>query len=168
VDCVNGAFIFGNAMTSSLLVVKFSQASGIYGAVKSRSRFDHYKSIINFNFREPQIFLKSNPDYKETCLDKGARLEGENIVQMEPVKKSGCSILLYKLLDFIPFLKNSRSVNPTEWHGLPRYPYVPYDEYAKVSTVLDCLLMEMTYYADVAGRVPQMPLPNADDIDIGN
>ncbi|CAG8808928.1 18185_t:CDS:2, partial [Racocetra fulgida] len=32
VDCVNGAFMFGNAMTSSLLVVKFSQASGIYGA----------------------------------------------------------------------------------------------------------------------------------------
>ncbi|CAG8776542.1 770_t:CDS:2, partial [Dentiscutata erythropus] len=34
IDCVNGAFIFGNAMTSSLLVMKFSQASGIYGAVK--------------------------------------------------------------------------------------------------------------------------------------
>ncbi|KAF0369743.1 fermentation associated protein [Gigaspora margarita] len=175
IDCVNGAFIFGNAMTSSLLVMKFSQASGIYGAVKSRSKFDYYKSITYMRFREPQILLKSNPDYKETCLDKGARLGGENVVQMDTVNKNRCPTLLNKLLDFVPFLKIPSSVGPTEWHGLPRYrteetdnKCILTDEYAKVSTVLDCLLMEMTYYADVPGRVPQTPILSAEEVDIGN
>ncbi|CAG8645156.1 2250_t:CDS:10, partial [Gigaspora margarita] len=100
IDCVNGAFIFGNAMTSSLLVMKFSQA-------------------------KPQILLKSNPDYKETCLDKGARLGGENVVQMDTVNKNRCPTLLNKLLDFVPFLKIPSSVGPTE---VPQTPILSAEE----------------------------------------
>ncbi|CAG8634606.1 24795_t:CDS:10, partial [Dentiscutata erythropus] len=138
----------------------------------SRSKHDYYKSITYMSFREPQILLKTNPDYKETCLDKGARLGGENVVQMDSINKNKCPTLFQKFSDFIPFLNISSSVGPTEWHGLPRYPYATYlfltyrteeldnkgvvtDEYAKVSTVLDC-------------SVPLTPVLNAEEIDIGN
>ncbi|CAI2166467.1 8487_t:CDS:10 [Funneliformis geosporum] len=44
------------------------------------------------------------------------------------------------------------------------------DEYAKVSTILTCPLLEMTYYADVVGKVPRNPIPitDSEEIDIGN
>ncbi|CAI2166079.1 15533_t:CDS:2 [Funneliformis geosporum] len=79
IDLERGSIIFGNANTPSLLVAEFSQASGIYAAVKSRSRFDYYKSFIDLKFRGPKIHLRTNIDFKELTLSTGARTGAENI-----------------------------------------------------------------------------------------
>ncbi|CAG8658740.1 14597_t:CDS:2, partial [Acaulospora colombiana] len=44
------------------------------------------------------------------------------------------------------------------------------NEYAKVTTILSCPLLNMNYYADVAGKVPKESIStkNPEEIDIGN
>ncbi|RHZ51053.1 hypothetical protein Glove_485g16 [Diversispora epigaea] len=134
IDCERGAFIFGNSKTPSILVAEFSQTSGIYAAVKSRSQYDYYKTVLDLTFREPKIHLKPNKDYDENCIGTVSQNEEENDAGL--TDKNG---------DII-------------------------SEYAKVPTILTCLLLEMTYYADVAGKVPSEPglITNPDEIDIGN
>ncbi|RIA94532.1 hypothetical protein C1645_873391 [Glomus cerebriforme] len=168
IDLERGAIIFGNTNTPSLLVVEFSQASGIYAARKSRSRFDYYKSVLDLRFREPKIHLRTNVDYKEP----------ENILPGLTRKEGFLSKLKNFFKNYITFWKSSRPADIIEWHGLPRYRADDElnnkdnvtDEYAKVSTILVCHFLEMTYYADVAGKVPRVPIPitDSEEIDIGN
>ncbi|CAG8439893.1 14436_t:CDS:10 [Funneliformis mosseae] len=174
IDLENGSIIFGNANTPSLLVAEFSQTNGIYTAVKSRSRFDYYKSFIKLQFREPKIHLRRNIDYKEPTLSTGARTEAENMFPRQTFNEG----FLFEFQNFykkyLIFWKQyglEDDENSIEWHGLPRYPfYKVSDEYAKVSTILTCDFLEMIYYADVVGKVPRNPIPitDSEEIDIGN
>jgi len=61
----------------------------------------------------------------------------------------------------MPFFQNTSSMNTAEWYGLPRYlnddlPGVSgdgiADEYAKVTTILECVSLDLNYYVDVAGE----------------
>ncbi|CAB4400532.1 unnamed protein product [Rhizophagus irregularis] len=165
IDLERGAIVFGNTNTPSLLIAEFSQASGIYAARKSRSKFDYYKSVLDLGFREPKIHIRTNVDYKEP----------ENISPELTRKKSFLSKLKNFYTNYITFWKKSRPANNPEWHV---HTYRAGDdskgkatnEYAKVSTILVCHLLEMTYYADVAGKVPRTPIPitDSEEIDIGN
>nr|CAG8529135.1 11787_t:CDS:10 [Entrophospora candida] len=109
IDCERGAFIIGNPKTPSLLVADFSQS-------------------------KPKIHLETNLDYKETNLDTGARMEEENIINVN---------------------SPDDTIN---------------GEYAKEQNILECLGLELNYYADVAGKVPSNPIPITDneEMDIGN
>ncbi|CAG8472716.1 9921_t:CDS:10 [Diversispora eburnea] len=143
-DCERGAFIFGNSKTPSVLVAEFSQAGGIYAAVKSRSTFDYYKRVLDLKFREPKIHLKPNNECSEDCIGIVSQNEEEN------GNLSGKSNLQY--------------AGSTDKDGDIIF------EYAKVPTILTCFLLEMTYYVDVAGKVPSEPIliTNPDEIEIGN
>ncbi|CAG8497267.1 4277_t:CDS:10 [Ambispora leptoticha] len=137
IDCEHGAIIAGNENVPSILVAEFVQASGIYAAVRSRSRLDLYKSVFRIKFRNPKIHLKTNLDYQEPLLTRAARLkQGEQEADNPPT---------------VPIPDAA-------------------DEYAKDPIILDCVELDMNYYADVAGKVPRvsMPIDITEELEIGN
>lgn len=62
-ECTEGAVMIGNTELKSMLVVKTTQANGIYSITKSRSSLDYYKSVVDVILRKPQFSLKDNMDY---------------------------------------------------------------------------------------------------------
>lgn len=69
-EFTTGAVMIGNMELRSMMVIKLSQASGIYSITKARSSMDYYKSVFDFVIRKPQISLKDNMDF--TNVDENA------------------------------------------------------------------------------------------------
>ncbi|CAO3610069.1 unnamed protein product [Mucor hiemalis] len=174
-ECTTGAVMIGNMELKSMMVVKLSQASGIYSITKARSSMDYYKSVFDFVIRKPQISLKDNMDF--TNVDENA----ERVIKPQQ-KTTFVSKLLqpFKCLLF-PFAKSRqygemqhmrdimRDGDSQNRAGSDSTTY--HEEYARVNNILECRELALTYYSDYAGPVPT---PEASEIfpgigvDIGN
>ncbi|CAG8500632.1 1907_t:CDS:10 [Paraglomus brasilianum] len=178
IDCERGAIIVGNPYVQPVLVTEFAQASGIYAALKTRSQYDHYKAALRVTFRNPRIHLRPNEDYKGSPLTQASRRTTESANE-QPEPSGRFSSYFDRLSACMPFFQNTSSMNTAEWYGLPRYlnddlPGVSgdgiADEYAKVTTILECVSLDLNYYVDVAGKVPPSLslLDESNGIDVGN
>ncbi|KAF8448340.1 hypothetical protein BGX38DRAFT_1270356 [Terfezia claveryi] len=163
IDCHKGGVVMGNNNTPTILVAKFRDADGIVGATPSRGP-DYYKQIFNLHFVKPVISIKENFDFKESQLERGARIMTEQPVQPK---------LWTTVRDLLPSFHlsqesliptappNARNLRNDRWMGLPRYldeneeaekSHFGPAEYAVVTTILDSPEVRMTMYWDVPGE----------------
>ena len=150
IDCNKAAIVMGNENTKGILIIKCSKAKGNVDASKAQP-VDKYKQLLNFQFSNPMILLRNNPDYKGSQMTTaGHRKEGRN--QSRP-KHTPKGLLWYirwnkhrawrGLLYLIPSLRDSvesfsgrafdkdnlpndgddraRSSSSNHWMGLSRY-----------------------------------------------
>ena len=146
---------------------------------------------MDLRFEKPKVIYRTNKEYSGPLLAHGKKVY-DKIVQEKPeITKQPPSRMttrpafqaLAKILAFIrdpdfsiPPIKGL----PTDrtWKGLARYqdhepvnkPFVESKEYAKVSTLLETPLLELTYFADTPGLVPdrsEIATPDAQD-EFGN
>ncbi|KAI9475562.1 MAG: hypothetical protein EXX96DRAFT_506047 [Benjaminiella poitrasii] len=177
-ECTTGAVMIGNTDIKSMLVCKVSQASGIYSLTKSRSSMDYYKSVIDFVLRKPQILLKDNMDYTAVVEEETIDRVITPLPRIEFVwwllRPFRClfpfaSTRQYgKMQHMRDVMGNGRSQTR---HNSENASY--HEEYARVSNIVECNEMAITYYSDYAGSVPISEASDASysagiGIDIGN
>ncbi|KAF8423097.1 hypothetical protein EV426DRAFT_603841 [Tirmania nivea] len=164
IDCHRGGIVMGNNNTPTILVAKFRDADGIVDATPSRGP-DYYKQVFNLHFVNPVISIQENFDFKESQLERGARIMTEQPVQPKlwtTVRDLLPSFYLSQesLIPTAP--SNSRNPRHDRWMGLPRYldeneveekSHFEPAEYAVVTTILDSPEVRMTMYWDVPGDV---------------
>ncbi|KAI9095544.1 hypothetical protein DFS34DRAFT_662396 [Phlyctochytrium arcticum] len=170
-----GAITFGQPDIPSIIICKYKTAAGIYEAVKARSVFDFYRTILNLSFRKVQLTIMTNVDYREPVLNQAARMRSKNAKRPWYRKVgawlSGNMIFGSPLEEQMPFQDDEQ-----HWTGLSRYhvtnaPLLKrrrLEEYAKVTNVLDCTHLEIRYYADVPGPAPASDPDRVDEDETGN
>ncbi|KAK4047646.1 Macrophage colony-stimulating factor 1 receptor [Microbotryomycetes sp. JL201] len=191
IRCKTGSIVLGNPSTPTILIAGFHSVSGTYSAAKSRSRFDSYKEVYRMKFTQPRIVHRTNPDYQKPMTECGQRTLEElrtapEFSLLEFLRRPAMFADLpsfSSLLESIPGRqqgkKNDRFRNSDPgWTGLPRYQptseksqqALRLEEYAKVTTLLLSPELDMTYYCDVAGKVPEasQAVHLSESIDIGN
>ncbi|KAJ5960947.1 uncharacterized protein N7479_008097 [Penicillium vulpinum] len=87
VDCQKGAIVMGNEHTRSVLTAIFDTGTGTIDASNS-SPLDLYRQIFSFQFNNPVIQMRPNPDFKQnqsaTAKDLGAMQETEPEFKKKP------------------------------------------------------------------------------------
>ncbi|KAI9737844.1 MAG: hypothetical protein M1834_009213 [Cirrosporium novae-zelandiae] len=83
IQCHKGAFVVGNETTRCVLTVKFSSGTGQIDIGEAGS-LDHYKQLINFEFSDPVIQLKPNPDFTATQNDAAIRIRNKGLKNEDP------------------------------------------------------------------------------------
>ncbi|KAM0790005.1 hypothetical protein ACM66B_005335 [Microbotryomycetes sp. NB124-2] len=192
IKCRTGSIIMGNPSTPTLLIAGFHSVSGTYSAAKSRSQLDSYKEVYRMKFLQPRIVHRTNPDYQKPMTECGQHMLEELRTAPEfslleflrrPAKFADLPSFA-TLLDSIPGRQPSKKGesaagdNDTSWTGLPRYQTQSekplqasrLEDYAKVTTLLLSPELDMTYYCDVAGKVPAATgaIQLSEAINIGN
>ncbi|EPB81388.1 hypothetical protein HMPREF1544_11901 [Mucor circinelloides 1006PhL] len=171
-ECTTGAVMIGNTEIKSMLVWKVSQASGIYSLSRARSSMDYYKSVMDFILRKVQISLKDNMDY--TKVDETT----ERVIKPLP-RITFIAWLLKPFRCLYPFamtrqygeMQHMRNImrDGRSQMGSDGDNTTFHEEYARVTNVVECNEMALTYYADYAGPVPETSDPFVGiGIDIGN
>ncbi|GAA95056.1 uncharacterized protein L969DRAFT_25347 [Mixia osmundae IAM 14324] len=190
VRAFNGSIVLGNASTPTVLICAFDAVAGTYETVKSRSKHDRYKSVFHFLFEKAKIIFRTNPDYEEPLLERGQRAADLLVVQNALPKstfdhmsstfqalRQGDFAKRFKLYSLQTLDAPFAHPDMAAWKGLERYRTEDTTgahaaEYAKVTTLLDTPALDLTYYADVPGRVPDQISQRAhgllDSYDIGN
>lgn len=175
-----GSIVVGNNATPMIIVAGFSEVSGTYGAVESRSKLDYYKQIAQLHFVNPKVVFRTNQDYVQPMVQHGehvvTRLSEEEVFEQQAQEGNWLSIADFhvfraKLVNFSKkglkrlfsdLARGSDKGKP--WEGLARYRDNTSDagyplDYAKVATLLDAPSLDLTYYADAAGKVPSNAEP---------
>ncbi|ORX35037.1 hypothetical protein BD324DRAFT_652754 [Kockovaella imperatae] len=174
---VTGSIILGNDATPMLLIGDFQSATGTLEISDSRSSCDLYKMSVNLRFDAPKILMRTNVDYSGPLLAHGKKAydelyKKEPDVAKQPPSKLSSSSYFQSLARKFSFLQNPRFSSPPVvglpqdrvWKGLARYRLDEGSahkaatkeerEYAKVTTLLDSPALDLTYYADSPGPVP--------------
>ncbi|KAI8968020.1 hypothetical protein BDF20DRAFT_203466 [Mycotypha africana] len=173
-QCTTGAIMIGNTDLKSMLVLKLSQASGIYTKAKSRSPMDYYKTVADCILRKVQISMKNNMDF--------TNVEPPSQVSSEPLPRAAFFFWLLKPLKcFLPFASMRQYGKMQHMHNIMGQDRqhkemneentTYHEEYARVSNIVDCNEMALTYYADYAGPVPSTEASDQfynKSVDIGN
>lgn len=154
-ECTTGAVMIGNTEIKSMLVWKVSQASGIYSLSRARSSMDYYKSVMDFILRKVQISLKDNMDY--TNVDETT----ERVIKPLP-RITFIAWLLKPFRCLYPFamtrqygeMQHMRNImrDGRSQMGSDGDNTTFHEEYARVTNVVECNEMALTYYADYAGK----------------
>ncbi|KAL5507471.1 CSF1 [Sanghuangporus vaninii] len=175
-EVVKGAITMGNHTTESLLMAQFTRASGTYGVVQSRSRLDDHKQLLQIKFENATINCVENPDYWKSTYDI-ARDVNECFLQSDikavPIMYTGFKKLWIRCRTAFPFYKTRGNRYAKEQKRKAKgkkndeeTSHVGADfsqlEYAIDRKVLETSELELVYYADVAGLVPQKPLAGLD------
>jgi hypothetical protein len=63
IDCNKGAIVMGNENTKGILIIKCSKAKGDIDASQAQP-MDKYRQLLNFQFSDPMILMRNNPDYR--------------------------------------------------------------------------------------------------------
>ncbi|KAJ3022828.1 hypothetical protein HKX48_005162 [Thoreauomyces humboldtii] len=177
-----GAITIGLPDLPSILILHYKEASGSYEAVKSRSIHDYYRTDLNLAFKKMKASLCTNVDYREPVLNQAARIRSHNAKR--PWYRELATFMTGGMIwgaskEEQIMLEDAE----THWAGLSRYKLanVPmikrrrFEEYAQVSTVLECKRLDLRYYADVPGPAPKKDAKSSlsgdmpeDDAGIGN
>jgi hypothetical protein len=158
-ECTTGAVMIGNTEIKSMLVWKVSQASGIYSLAKSRSSMDYYKSVIDFILRKTQISLKDNMDY--------TNVQETTERVMKPLPKATFITWLLKPFKFLyPFAMSRQYGEMQHMRDIMRDGRSQmennsdnttfHEDYARVTNIVECNEMALTYYADYAGNTQDL------------
>ncbi|KAI5121559.1 hypothetical protein M0805_000740 [Coniferiporia weirii] len=178
-EATKGAITMGNHTTQNLFMAQFVQASGTYGIVQSRSKLDVHKQLLRIDFKEASINCVENPDFWTN---------GQNIGRCvhECFTKADHATVRLSYADFKRLWVRCRAYFPYFKSRSNRYrkpnkdkeqkkgerirkaheeaSHVGADfttlEYAVDRRLLETPLLELTYYADVAGFVPEKPVVN--------
>ncbi|PPQ63980.1 hypothetical protein CVT24_009409 [Panaeolus cyanescens] len=180
VEC--GAIIIGNPSTPSLLVAEFRQSVGSYGILPAKSKYDLYRQNLNLRFHQPLIQLVRNDDYVDQMSTIGSLIHNRikhSSAQQVPERpifyqsyrsflKLFRQIFLYDLtLEYFSTRRSQRkarrrSTGPsTDGAGRKVDEGTPIGidfaafEYAVDGKILEASSLDLTYYVDVAGLVPQ-------------
>ncbi|TFY67887.1 hypothetical protein EVG20_g3774 [Dentipellis fragilis] len=193
---IKGAILCGNASASNTLVAEFSRASGVFGTVPARSKYDLYKQTLDIKFESATVSLIDNALYQDSMSATGARLRDQ-------IANSHSLILRgFHFLSFPSFLKLWKAVKldsivrggpqaatskgmftsnqSSSFRGRRRAAKsldgetpVGIDfsklEYAVERKVLEAPMLELTYYADAVGLVPlDQQMLEYEGYDVGN
>ncbi|KAI7863888.1 hypothetical protein BDF14DRAFT_1972429 [Spinellus fusiger] len=173
-ECTTGAVIVGNAELRTMIVGQASRISGVLSTVPSRSTMDHFKVVTDLTLKKLQVDLKDNMDYcqvsnvpptptPQSILVRWILRPLQYIFPLFKARHYGGMQHMYALMN-----SQKRDASTT----LPKNTTY-HEEYARVSTLLECSEMTITYYADSPGVVPSTHMPenpfvSSHGIDIGN
>ncbi|KAJ3517254.1 hypothetical protein NLJ89_g626 [Agrocybe chaxingu] len=176
IDVQTGVIILGNPSTPSLLVAEFQHAFGTYGIVPSKSKFDLYKQVLGIKFQRPLVRLIKNEDYVDPMAVLGGHIH-HRIRQHATLRKPSFyqphrafvkiwrQFRLYSLVvDFfatrraqhqaqgsVPGFKKAKGAEDDTPIGIDFSAH----EYAIERKILEAPALELTYYIDAAGEVPE-------------
>ncbi|KAJ3735770.1 hypothetical protein DFJ43DRAFT_832425 [Lentinula guzmanii] len=191
-DIAKGAIICGNPSTPNLLVAEFQRATGTFGIVPSRSKYDLYKQMLTLKFRQALVQYVENEHYRDPMTSTGETIENQmNSYKLRTLDSRASFQTFVKIWDnlklYVPVLKYlsaypNRAVHPTSHYrrkgnkkSLDEDTPVGMDfskfEYAIERRILETPLLELRYHADVVGLVPHSSFtetPVSDPFDIGN
>ncbi|KAL4251310.1 hypothetical protein ABKN59_005668 [Abortiporus biennis] len=183
IEVSRGAITCGNASTKSLFVAEFNRASGTYGVVPSRSKYDLYKTLLNLTFQNASLHLLENEDHRNSMQNEGKLYHDEIRVRNHRQQFSYLSFPMFqklwrqlKLYKFNPSSYHyhhhrATNLNPFSHSYNSRRSKVPekaandnlngstsgdedQQEYAKERKILETPVLELVYYADAVGTVP--------------
>jgi len=192
IDCKKAAAAVGNENTTSVITAKLDNAAGTFNAGKAGS-LDIFKLLMKFEFKNINVAMKPNRDFKQLQLDAAKRILREREITDKPAEKPTFHPLEGLKTPFIAIAKlfrrrkrNRGSIRtasittemqeaPTasmqdpipgqaQWHGLMRYLDDNDEgsnewqdvEYAKASTLVDVEQVDMRFYWDIPGKVPEI------------
>ncbi|CAA7261639.1 unnamed protein product [Cyclocybe aegerita] len=176
IDVQTGVIILGNPSTPGLLVAEFQHAFGTYGVVPSKSKFDLYKQVLGIKFQHPLVRLIKNEDYIDPMAALGGHIY-HRIRQHATLRKPSFyqphrafvkiwrQLRLYSLvIDFfatrraqhkaqesIPGFKKAKGAEDDTPLGIDFSAH----EYAIERKILEAPALELTYYIDAVGEVPE-------------
>ncbi|KAJ3826303.1 hypothetical protein F5880DRAFT_1610366 [Lentinula raphanica] len=185
-----GAIICGNPSTPNLLVAEFQRAEGTFGIVLSRSRYDLYKQMLTLKFKQALVQYVENEYYRDSMASTGETIEDQLSSSKSRSSFSSASFQSFiKMWDslklYAPVLKylsahpnhpihpmwnrrrgNKKSLDEDTPVGIDFSKF----EYAIERRILETPLLELCYYADVVGLVPQFPISETsiDTFNVGN
>ncbi|PFH51536.1 hypothetical protein AMATHDRAFT_74889 [Amanita thiersii Skay4041] len=190
IEGVKGAIICGNSSTPQLLLAEFQRAEGTYGYVSARSKHDPYKQLLTLRFQRASISYVENERYIDPMLSIGQLTHGFVSEHSPPSQnlhyrsfdKFWRQSKLYSFVD--KYMTSRRGI----WHQraifsrLHRKSHKHSDEstpigadfshveYAMRPKLLEAPVIELSYYCDAVGHVPDNPEHSATNIptDIGN
>ncbi|KAE9411411.1 hypothetical protein BT96DRAFT_961320 [Gymnopus androsaceus JB14] len=186
-----GAIICGNSSTPNLLVAEFKRMEGTFGIVPSRSKYDLYKQMLTLRFTQALVQYVENEHYRDSMTATGEVIEEQinNYEFKTPFTRASYhtfSKIWDSLKLYAPVLKylsaqQTHASRQASHHrrrakkSLDEDTPVGVDfsklEYATERKILETPLLELCYYVDVVGQVPQSPIKEAaqfDPFDIGN
>ena len=172
-----GAMTLGSDATPMLLIADFQSGEGTLEVMDSRSPCDEYKMTVDLRFEKTEVLMRTNVDYSGPLLAHGRKIFEMLNRQYPEVKHQPKSALssffnFHALSRIHPFLHDPKFSSPPVaglehdkvWKGLARYRQEDTSapsshkreewEYAKVTTLLRATALDVTYYADSPGIVP--------------
>ncbi|KAI8998306.1 hypothetical protein BC832DRAFT_242124 [Gaertneriomyces semiglobifer] len=176
-ECFTGTITLGNPDLPSIVIFTFKDATGTYETAKARSVFDYYRTNLDVSCRKAKLLVRDNVDYREPMLNQAARARVHS-TRMPWTRKivsfltGGCLWGEMTEEEEIPLTQH-------HWGGLRRYNVADtpllkrrrFEEYAKVTTVVEAKRVVIKYYYDVPGPAPldvSTGGANVDGLDIGN
>jgi hypothetical protein len=192
IECKKAAAAVGNENTTSVITAKLDNAAGTFDAGKA-GPLDLFKLLMKFEFKNINVAMKPNRDFKQLQLDAAKRILREREVAVKPAVKPSYHPFEGLKAPFVAFAKlfrrrkrnrgsirtasisTDRQDAPTaatqdpipgqaQWHGLMRYLDDNDEstnewqdvEYAKASTLVDVEQVDMRFYWDIPGKVPEI------------
>jgi hypothetical protein len=192
ITCKKAAAAVGNENTTSVITAKLDNASGTIDAAKAGS-LDLFKLLMKFEFKNINVAMKPNRDFKQLQLDAAKRIVREREINDKPLedptfhpleglkepvhgfaklfrrrKRNRGSIRTASMASDMPDAPTAAPQDPipgqAQWHGLMRYLDDNDEginewqdvEYAKASTLVDVEQVDMRFYWDIPGKVPEV------------
>ncbi|WVR03135.1 hypothetical protein IAU60_000125 [Kwoniella sp. DSM 27419] len=193
VRIVSGSLVLGSDATPMVLIGDFKRTEGILEITDSRSSLDLYKLAVNFTFHDANVLMRTNVDYSGSLLAHGKKVYDELLKRQPDLASRPPSALsvfdgFHLLARQFAFLYDPKFSTPPVaglptdkvWRGLARYRDPDSSknkgskreerEYAKVTSLLETHRLDLTYYADTPGPIPERSdSPYIDDLDeVGN
>lgn len=186
----SGSVVLGSDATPMILIVDYKTANGTVELSEPRSQCDLYKMTINLALQDVNVLMRTNTDYSGPLLTHGKRvyddlLQRDPVVALEPPSALTSIPGFHWLAKRFPFLYDPRFSSPPVaglpadrvWKGLARYRLPDEkaegvalqseeNQYAKVATLLSTRALDLSYYSDAPGLVPE--ISDALDIDMND
>ncbi|KAL1409648.1 Macrophage colony-stimulating factor 1 receptor [Vanrija albida] len=188
-----GSIVLGSDATPMVFIADFKRANGVVEVTDSRNPLDLHKISTHLSMSEVHILMRTNVDYTGPLLSHGKRVYDEALKDEPDVAQEPPSIIssfsgFHKLAKKFPSLFDPKlsaqtiaGIPPDRvWKGLARYR-LPDEEdkakkhqedrqYAKVTQVLHTQQLDVTYFSDTPGKVPEVADPRFVDPndEIGN
>ncbi|KAG8862253.1 hypothetical protein FRB96_001832 [Tulasnella sp. 330] len=183
------AIAAGNDSTPSIFIVEVKKIVGTYRVTASRSRYDLYKDVYSLKLSNVKVITRTNPDYQISMVGRGEAIYTglREATIPEVVDHAHYGFLRFSIFRRIAryhfdLIDRATRKAPPKWKGLARYMTdaqrrqageLTHDvEYAKVNTILDTPRLDVTYYVDVPGLIPEEPRSigglGREVVDVGN
>lgn len=199
-EATHGAIMLGNASTPSLFTVTFKSGKGTYSLRPAKSRFDEYRQSYQLRFQQVLLTAEDNPDYQTSMVETGRQVH-ETFRKAKPTGTLGLGFssfrasLRWVTTSLIGIYETKEEHKPAEWVGLQAFMTEAEKEQAKKDEeeearriserkklevgpeyaierrLVQTDRLDLLYYADVAGKVPENPVPmegTEEIVDVGN
>ncbi|TXT06049.1 hypothetical protein VHUM_03522 [Vanrija humicola] len=179
---VQGSIVLGSDATPMVFIADFKRANGVVEVTDSRNPVDLHKISTHLSLSDVHILMRTNIDYTGSLLSHGKRvydevLKDEPDVAQKPPSTISSFLGFHALAKKFPSIFDPKlstqpipGITPDRvWTGLARYrlPDEPGHakkhqeerQYAKVTQVLNTQQLDITYFVDTPGKVPEVADP---------